>query len=143
MATVEEQTQAPIEEQKQAPDSSTGLDPKLGALLSYLLGIIGGIIFLLIEKDNKYVRFHAAQSIVFGVAVFAIGIVWSIIAGIITAIPGIRFMGTIMFLFLPLFWLGVIVVGIFLIIKAWTDYDKGKTFKLPVLGGMAEKIAGQ
>ncbi|KKL21420.1 hypothetical protein LCGC14_2445630 [marine sediment metagenome] len=148
MATVEEQNQAPesstgIGEQNKAPASSTGMDPKLGALLSYLLGIIGGVIFLLIEKDNKYVRFHAAQSIVFGATVFIIGIAWGIFAGIVTAIPGIGFVGAILFLVLPLFWLGVFVIAIMLIIRAWTDYDKGVTFKLPVIGGIAEKIAGQ
>jgi len=144
MATVEEQTQAPVEEQKQTQDSSTGLDPKLGALLSYLLGIIGGIIFLVIEKDNKYVRFHAAQSIVVWIAAVGVGIVFGIGGAILTAIPGIGFIGAILLFLLGLAYpLILVALAVILMIKAWTDYDKGEIFKLPVLGGFAEKIAGQ
>ncbi len=144
MATVEEQTQAPVEEQKQTQDSSTGLDPKLGALLSYLLGIIGGIIFLVIEKDNKYVRFHAAQYIVVWIAAVGVGIVFGIGGAILTAIPGIGFIGAILLFLLGLAYpLILVALAVILMIKAWTDYDKGAIFKLPVLGGFAEKIAGQ
>ena len=42
--------------------SSTGLDPNLAAALAYLLGFLTGILFLVIEKDSKFVRFHALQS---------------------------------------------------------------------------------
>lgn len=141
MATVDEQ-ETQQQQQQPAPASSSGLDPKLGALLSYLLGVIGGVIFLVIEKDNKYVRFHAAQSIVFNIAAIAIGIVWTILAGIVAALPGVGFLGSILFLVLPLYWLAVFVVAIVLLIKAWTGYDAGETFKLPGLSGIAEKIAG-
>ena len=44
--------------------SSTGLQPNLAALLSYVAGILTGVIFFLIEKENKFIRFHAMQSIV-------------------------------------------------------------------------------
>ncbi|KKN04518.1 hypothetical protein LCGC14_1096680 [marine sediment metagenome] len=143
MATVEEQTQAPVEEQKNTQDSSTGLDPKLGALLSYLLGIIGGIIFLVIEKDNKYVRFHAAQSIVVWIAAVGVGIVFGIGGAILTAIPGIGFIGAILLFLLGLAYpLILVALAVILMIKAWTDYDSGQVFKIPVLGGIAEKIAG-
>ena len=47
--------------------TSTGLQENVAGLLCYVLGWISGIIFLIIEKDNKFVRFHAWQSIlVFG-----------------------------------------------------------------------------
>ena len=56
------------------PTSSdtTGMDPRLAGLLSYLVPPITGIIFYLIEKRNAVVRWHAAQSIVFGVAVLGV-----------------------------------------------------------------------
>jgi uncharacterized membrane protein len=47
--------------------TSTGMEQNLEGLLCYVLGWLTGIIFLLLEKDNKFVRFHAIQSIlVFG-----------------------------------------------------------------------------
>lgn len=49
-------------------ETSIGLEENIAGVLTYLLGFITGIIFLLIEKENKSVRFNAAQSIVvFGV----------------------------------------------------------------------------
>ena len=60
-----------------ATTSSTGLQPNVAGALSYLLGIITGVLFLVIEKENRFVRFHAAQSITaFGVVaclIFAFG----------------------------------------------------------------------
>lgn len=133
--------------EKQGTDSSaSGVDPKLAALLSYLFLLIGGIIFLLIEKDNKYVRFHAAQSIVAGIA----SIVLSAGVGIVMAILGTVFAATGLFFLFSIFSLiqlvvslGIFVLWIVLMINAYNGYDKGETFKLPVLGNMAEKLAEQ
>jgi len=59
--------------------SSTGIDVNLAALLSYLLGFLSGVVFLVLEKDSHYVRFHAMQStIVFG-GLFLANIVLSMI----------------------------------------------------------------
>ena len=44
--------------------TSTGLDENVAGLLCYVLGWISGIVFILIEQENKFVRFHAVQSIV-------------------------------------------------------------------------------
>src|ERR1043165_205822 len=69
----------------QAPSAGAGLEPNLAGALSYLFGFITGIIFLAIEPYNKdrFVRFHAFQSIFFSVAwiaaYIAIGIVWAIL----------------------------------------------------------------
>jgi len=46
-------------EQKDLGKTSTGIQPNVAALLSYVLGVITGIIFYLLEKENKFVRFHA------------------------------------------------------------------------------------
>ena len=48
--------------------SSTGLAENVAGLLCYVLGWVSGLVFILIEKENRFVRFHAIQSIyVFGV----------------------------------------------------------------------------
>ena len=52
-------TQAP-----KVAGSTTSLEPNVAGLLCYLVGWITGLVFILIEKENKFVRFHAMQSIV-------------------------------------------------------------------------------
>ena len=72
--------------------SSTGLDENIAGLLCYVLGWISGLVFLLLERDSDFVRFHAVQSIiVFGVlsivnAVFDWIPVLGLIIGIVTGI---------------------------------------------------------
>ncbi|MEM5870126.1 MAG: DUF4870 domain-containing protein [Candidatus Aenigmatarchaeota archaeon] len=102
--------------------TSVGLDENLEALLAYLLGWITGIIFYLLEKDSKFVKFHALQStIVFiGLSVVAI------------ALGIIPFIG---FFFSGIVTLVAVVVWIVCMIKAY----QGEWFKLPVAGEIAEK----
>ena len=69
-----------------ASQSSTGLDPKLAGLLCYILGIITGLIFFLIEKSNDVVRFHAAQSILFSGSMIVLWIVITILQFVILSI---------------------------------------------------------
>ncbi len=102
--------------------SSLGMEANLAALLSYLLGFITGIIFYALEKDNKFVRFHAMQSIV----VFACLTVLKIATGIL---PIIGYPLSI------LVGLTGIVLWIILMIKAC----QGEYFKLPFAGAFAEK----
>lgn len=130
---------------QQTPAASSGLDPKLAALLSYLLGILGGIVFLVIEKDNKYVRFHAAQSIVFTGAWIVLWIVGTILSAILSMILG-NILGSLIGLVIGLVYLvlglGGLILWVVLMIKAFTGYDNNETFKLPFIGGIAENIAG-
>ena len=56
--------------------SSTGLDPNVAAALAYLAGPFSGLLLLLVEKHNAYVRFHAMQSIL------ALGGLWLLAAGL-------------------------------------------------------------
>lgn len=102
--------------------TSTGLEEHIAGMLCYLAGFITGIIFLIIEKDNRFVRFHAMQSIF----IFATIVVFSVIINIIPIIGLL-----ISFLMGPI----SIVLWIFLMIKAY----QGKQFKLPIIGDLAEK----
>jgi uncharacterized membrane protein len=118
-----------------ASQTSTGLDPKLAGLLCYILGIITGLIFFLIEKSNDVVRFHAAQSIVFSGAVIVLWIVLMIVGLILTSISWQ--LGNLFGLLSLVLWLGLFVVWVVLLIKGYS----GEKWKLPVLGDMAERIA--
>jgi len=104
--------------------TSTGLDPRLAALLSYLLGFVSGLIFLVIERKNSYVRFHAMQSTVTFIGL----LVARIVAGIIPLV------GPLLVLLVNLVSL---VLWILLMVKAF----QGETYKLPVIGDMAEERA--
>lgn len=76
-----EEEEARIEAEKQAAEggSTTKLPPNKAGLLCYLGFWVTGIIFLIIERKNKLVRFHAMQSlVVFGILNIIWGIPWNI-----------------------------------------------------------------
>lgn len=135
-----------------AQSGGTGLDPKVAAALSYIWVI--GLIFYFIEKDNKFVRFHAMQSILFGIANSVIMMVLAIIATILTVVftfgaaaasaaTGSGGVGGLISLLVGLiwliFWLLAMVFLVGLILAAVKAYQ-GQKFKLPIIGNMAEKI---
>ena len=88
--------------------------------LCYVLGFFSGFFFLFTEKENKFVRFHAIQSIIiFGIYFF------------ISPIPVLGW--TVSILLAPL----LLLLWLFLMYKAY----QGEKFKLPVIGDFAEKQA--
>ncbi len=113
--------------------STMDIQPNLAALLSYLFGAIGGLIFFLMEKKNRYVRFHAMQSILLTAGV----IVVDIVLAVLDRIPVINFVSAC--IVSPIFGLGVLALWIFLMVQAF----QGKMFKLPVIGDYAERYANQ
>jgi uncharacterized membrane protein len=123
-------------EPKDLGKSSTGMQPNVAALLSYVLGWITGLIFFLIEKENKFIRFHAAQSLVVFGALTVLQIAIGIFSGIFAAIH-LYFLIPVFTLLYPLIGLAGLVLWILLMIKAY----QGEMFKLPIAGDMAEKMS--
>ncbi len=115
--------------------TSTGLDPQLAGLLCYILGLITGLIFYLIEKTNQTVRFHAAQSIVFSIAWIVIWVVLGIVGLVLGQIS--YALGNLFGIVSLLVWLGLFIVWIVLLVKGYS----GEKWKLPVLGDIAERMA--
>jgi uncharacterized membrane protein len=117
--------------------SSMTMDPKLAGLLAYVLGWLTGIIFYVVEKENRFVRFHAMQSILVfgGLTVIHIGLF------IVQMILGVALRSTSLVLLFSAISgiLGLIglVLWILLMIKAY----QGVWYKLPMVGDMAEKKA--
>ena len=109
-------------DQKDLGPTSTGIKPNVAALLSYVLGFVTGLVFILIEKQNKFVRFHAMQAILVFGALF-------LIQWIASVIPVV---GTI---FNALVSLAAIVLWVVLMVKA----NQGESYKLPIVGEFAEK----
>jgi uncharacterized membrane protein len=121
-------------ETKDLGRTSTGIQANVAGLLCYLIGWISGLIFFLIEKENKFVRFHALQSmIVFG-ALFILNIAIGFFVGILAAM-GVGFLAPVFALFNILLAIAAFVLWILLMIKAY----QGEKFKLPVVGDIAEK----
>jgi uncharacterized membrane protein len=122
------------------PVSSTGMTNNVAGALAYFLTFVTGIVFLVIEPYNKdrFVRFHAFQAIFFGVAVFGFWIIFSFLLGMMFTIGGggfflliVRLSQLLEFVFF-LCWL-------FLMYKAYNKEE----FKLPIIGEIAAKQAGQ
>jgi uncharacterized membrane protein len=103
--------------------TASGFDANVAAALAYALGWITGILFLLTEPDNKFVRFHAMQSTI----VFA---ALSVLCLLLQMVPLLGMLVTV-FLVVP----ASAVLWLLLMFKAY----QGERFKLPVAGEMAEE----
>jgi|SRR3989344_9649831 len=106
--------------------TSVGLDENLEGLLCYLLGFITGIIFIIIEKDSRFVKFHAWQStsvfLLLALVHFFLG--WMpFLGGVLSFVIGI----------------GIFAIWILLMYKAYL----GEKYKLPIVGDFAEKQANK
>jgi len=130
--------------------SALGLDGNVAAALGYPIGIIA-IISLIIEKENRFVRYHALQAILLFVLWFVVIIALVIVNVIVGVIVGAAasaagsaggilslIVGLISILIWAVFPLLFLAALIFAAIKAYG----GNWFKLPVIGNMAEKFAG-
>ena len=105
--------------------TSTGLEENVASLLCYIAGWISGFIFLLIETENKIIRFHAIQSIiVFGIITIVDAIIW------ILPHPVDRTLNWIL-------WAIAFILWVVLMYKAY----QGEKYKIPVAGDQAEKLA--
>jgi uncharacterized membrane protein len=127
----------------QTGKSSTGLDENLAALLSYIFGWVSGLVFFLIEKDSRLVKFHAMQSILLNAAALIIGLVlwfcWVFVTIIFASINDTlgSLVGLVLGLLLFVFWIGMLIAVVLCLVKA---YQK-QYFKLPVIGSFAEKFS--
>ncbi len=133
-----------------AGKAGTGLDANIAAAISYIW--IVGLIFFFLEKENKFIRFHAMQSILFGaiwsvvmIGLIFIGMVLTFIGAAVAATAG-DFAGSLFGILISLVWLliALVPVALFvgLILTAIKAYQ-GKFAKLPVIGNIAEKIVNK
>lgn len=104
--------------------TALGIDENLEGALCYVLGFVTGIIFLILEKDNKFVKFHAMQSTIISLLLF-------VIIAVLGIIP-------LFWLIIPLIWIAELILWLLLMYKAY----QGEVFKLPVIGDIAAEQAG-
>jgi uncharacterized membrane protein len=129
----------------QAGKSSTGLDENIAALLSYIFGWVSGLIFFLIEKDSRLVRFHAMQSLLFNVLVGVVAIALWIVLFVVFLIAAqlsnalATLLSVVSILVWGVFLLAILAGFILCLVKAF----QGQYFKLPVIGNFAEKFSAK
>lgn len=117
---------------------SAGMEENLASALSYALGWLTGVLFLVLDPYNKNrtIRFHAFQSIFLNVAIIALWFVLGIFSVILRYIPVLGALLTM--LMFAVLGFGSFCLWLFLMYKA---YNKEK-FVLPIIGPLAEKQAG-
>lgn len=119
--------------------ASAPLASNVAALLTYIVGFITGIVFLVIEPYNKdkFVRFHAFQSIFFNVALIVFWIGFGIVTGILVRIS-FGIFGLIFFFVDGLLGLAIFLYWLFLMYKAYNN----ERYMIPFIGELAAKQAG-
>lgn len=119
-----------------APESSTGLPRNVAGALSYFLGALTGILFLVLEKKDPFVRFHAAQSIGVTVVMVVLSILLMIVGAVLGVIP---IVGWLVGLMLSLgFSISAFLFWLFLMFQAW----QGKSWEVPIVGAQVRGMLG-
>lgn len=118
-----------------APSGTTGLPSNVAAALA-CVPLIGGIIFYVLEKHDRFVRFYAMQSIIFGGAWVVFVLIWNLLYLMLAHIPAL---GWIFGLLLWFIWtvvnIAVVIVWIIAMIKAFS----GAMWDIPYIGPIARK----
>ncbi len=107
--------------------TSLGISPQGEAFLAYLVGWISGLVILLLERENRLVRFHAAQSVVTFLGLTALGMV-------VNFIPIIGLL--VSFLLAPV----TLVLWIVLLVNAIRRTPEEPPLRLPVAAELADRL---
>ncbi|MDQ3169071.1 MAG: hypothetical protein M3Q55_02895 [Acidobacteriota bacterium] len=115
--------------------SSTGLAPHAAAALAYLAWWVSGLLFFLIERENRFVKFHAAQAMVGLGALWALGLtMWGVaFAAIFVSAAA----STVLLYVAYAVWLLGIAAWAICTVRAW----KGDEFELPFVGAIARRLS--
>ena len=102
--------------------TALGLEENVAGLLCYVLGWITGILFLLLEKKNSFVRFHAVQSLVvfLGLTIISVVLGWIPILGAIVSF---------------LIFIVGMILWVLLMVKAY----QGEKYEIPVVWDLIEE----
>jgi len=120
-----------------AAAQASGMSENVASALCYLLGLLTGILFLVLEpyNKNKTVRFHAFQSIFLHIGLVILGFVLGIVVTIFVRI--VPFLGLVTLAFWPIFWLACLGLWLYLMYQAYNN----QRVVVPIIGPLAEKQA--
>jgi len=111
--------------------TSLGLEENFEAVLCYLFFWVSGLIFYFVEDKNKFIRFHALQSVLVFLPLMILAWIFGGFFGVFGYGPGFYFFAWISWIF----WILVVILWIVLMMKAYAM----QKFKLPIVGDIAEK----
>jgi uncharacterized membrane protein len=115
--------------------SSTGLAPNVAGALAYVLGPITGIAFIVMEKQSRFVRFHAMQSTLVWIALIVVNVVLNVFNAVLARIP---FIGWLFALGIGLvFGLACLALWLAMMFQAY----QGREWELPIVGEHARKFS--
>ncbi|MDQ3069044.1 MAG: hypothetical protein M3R55_04875 [Acidobacteriota bacterium] len=117
--------------------SSTGLPPNAAAALSYLAWWVSGLLFYLVERESRFVKFHAAQALVGLGGIWALGLTLWVCAFAALFVSAAVFK-VLLFAAYGVWLLGLGAWGICLV-KAWN----GEEFELPWAGATARRMSSR
>ena len=128
---------APDSESSLTGVTSTGVEPRLAAVLSYTAWWLSGLVFLIIEQQHRGVRFHAAQSLVLFGGLSAIIALLSVLSVGMLVVSASAFQAA-RFIVSGV-WVAAVVVWLLLMFRSF----KGETWRVPLVADIAEKIVGE
>ena len=120
-----------------AGPTSTGVDPRLSALLCYTAWWVSGLIFLIIEQEHRTVRFHAAQALVLFGGLSVLIVLLSVASVGMLMVSGGAFQAARVLVYLV--WIGAVAIWLVLMYRTYN----GQTWRVPFAGSLAARIAAK
>jgi uncharacterized membrane protein len=114
--------------------SSTGLDERLAGVLCYSVWWVTGALFLLLERQDRTIRFHAAQSLVLFGAVSALLVSLGAMSALALVLSGAVYQS--MRVLGDLVWVGAAAVWLVLVLRAW----RGEVWRVPLVAALADRL---
>ena len=117
--------------------TNLGLEPNIAGLLCYVpccLGLVFSVVAAIVEKQSRFVRFHAFQSLLLHGVVIVVWIGLTAVQMVLGAV-GLGLVGVLFWIVSMVAGVGFLVVAILLMVKA----NSGEEFELPVIGPMARQ----
>lgn len=121
--------------------TSLGLDSNVGAMLCYIanilccLGVILSLVFVITEKENRFVKFHALQSLFLG----GVCVILLIVVEILGVILGVVHLGILA----TGLWFILVLIFLVLWLLAGIKAYGGQWYKLPFIGDLAWNMVGK
>jgi len=119
------------------PSSTTGLDERLASVLCYSAWWITGLLFLVIERQHRGIRFHAAQSLVLFGALSLLLLGLGALSALALVVSGQAYQAARAVA--DALWIGAAAVWLVLVVRAW----RGETWRVPLVAALADRIVAK